>query len=66
MSGAYGIEGERVIEPDDLTAALKRCKEAMAAGRPYLVDVKIARKGPGAESEWYDFYSVAKGTSRQS
>jgi benzoylformate decarboxylase len=66
MSGAYGIEGERVVEPDELGAALQRCKESMAAGRPYLVDVKIAKAGAGADSEWYDFYSVAKGIPRQS
>ena len=43
MAAAYGVEAECVTEPDQLAAALQRCKQAMAAGKPYLVDVKIAK-----------------------
>jgi hypothetical protein len=36
----------------------------MRAGRPYLVDVKIERLFDGKESDWHDFYSVARGEGR--
>ena len=60
MAAAYGVEGEKVTEPDRLAAALKRCREAIQSGRPYLVDVKIAKYARGKDSDWYDNYSVAK------
>lgn len=59
LAGAYGIEGERVTDPDKLSAALNRCARAIRNGRPYLVDVKIARYAAGNDSEYYDFFSVA-------
>ena len=66
MAGAYDIEGERVDDPEDLESALTRCKNAMQAGRAYLLDVRIEKRLQGKDSNWYDFYSVAKGISRQS
>ncbi len=66
MAGAYDIDGERVDKPEDLKGALQRCKRAMREGRAYLVDVRIEKRFEGADSEWYDFYSVAKGIPRQS
>jgi hypothetical protein len=32
----------------------------MQAGRPYLVDVKIARYFQGNDSDYYDYFSVAE------
>jgi len=66
VAEAYGIEAERVSEPGKLAAALKRCARAMREGRPYLVDVKIARYFDGKDGDWYDFYSVARKLPRQS
>jgi acetolactate synthase I/II/III large subunit len=40
VAKAIGMESERVIEPDALGAAFQR---ALAAGRPYLLDVEIER-----------------------
>ncbi len=34
-----GVEGEQVSEPEALTAALRR---ALAAGKPYLIDVIVS------------------------
>jgi len=61
LAKGYGVEGERVEDPDDLAAAIKRCKKAMAEGRPYLIDVKIsrARHIPGWDTKHYDHFSVA-------
>ena len=66
MADAYGIEGERVENPAGLAGAIQRCKRAMAAGRPHLVDVVIERRFPGKESDWYEFFSVARNIPRQS
>ena len=66
MAEAYGIEAELVSEPGKLAAALKRCARAMRDGRPYLLDVKIARYFEGSDSDWHDFYSVARKLPRQS
>lgn len=37
----------------------------MSEGRPFVLDVRIEKRFGGAESTWYDFFSVAKKTSRQ-
>jgi len=60
MAKAYGIEGERVSAPDEIRPALLRCQQAMTTGRPYVVDVRIARQYEGAESEFYDSFTVAR------
>ncbi len=61
MAGAYDIEGESVAKPEQLGPALERCKRALRDGRPYLVDARIMRYFRGADSEAYDYYSVARG-----
>jgi len=43
----------RVEEPSELEAALKRGRDAQAAGEPFLLDVKIANVGAGADQSWY-------------
>jgi len=65
ISKAYGVEAEHVEDPAALTAALDRCFKTAAAGRPYVVDVKVARRYGGADSTWYDFFSIARGLARQ-
>ena len=61
----YGVEGEHVESPDELTDALDRCLFAVADGRPYLLDVAIERHYGGADSGWYDFFSVARNVVRE-
>jgi thiamine pyrophosphate-dependent acetolactate synthase large subunit-like protein len=60
----YGVEGERVDDPAKLAASLDRCFKTAASGRPYVVDVKIARRYGGADSQWHDFFSIARGLKR--
>ncbi len=66
LAKGYGVEGERVEGPGGLTPALRRCLQAVADGRPYLLDVEIDRRFGGADSDWYDFFSVARGQPRRS
>jgi thiamine pyrophosphate-dependent acetolactate synthase large subunit-like protein len=65
ISKGYGVEAERVAHPDQLANAIDRCLRAIAGGRPYLLDVKIQRRYGGADSTWYDFFSVARKQPRQ-
>lgn len=53
LAKAQGIQGMRVEEPSELEAALKRGRDAQAAGEPFLLDVKIANVGAGADQSWY-------------
>ncbi|MGH9144863.1 MAG: thiamine pyrophosphate-dependent enzyme, partial [Vicinamibacterales bacterium] len=62
---AYGVEAERVEDPATLGLALARCFRSTADGRPYVIDVKIARRYGGADSTWFDFFSIARGIPRQ-
>jgi hypothetical protein len=42
-----------VHEPGDLEAALRRGRDAQAAGEPFVLDVHIANVGAGADQSWY-------------
>lgn len=65
MAAAYGIEAERVDEPDAIADALARAARAIRReGRPYLVDVRIERRYGGADSTWFDSFSVAELAAR--
>ena len=63
---AYGVEAEQVADPERLGDALQRCFRANRDGRPYVLDVTVARRFGGAQSTWHDSFSVAKRTARQS
>ncbi len=58
LAKAQGIEGMRVDEPGALEAALTRGKDAQAAGEPFVLDVRIANVGAGADQSWYMPYSI--------
>jgi benzoylformate decarboxylase len=65
IAKGYGVEAERVDDPDALAGVLERCFKTVASGRPYVVDVRIARRYGGADSTWVDFFSVARRLKRQ-
>ncbi len=64
IAAAYNIRGETVATPDQIRPALQRAIAATREGRPYLLDVLVARRGLGAESTWYPRHSVAEQRSR--
>jgi benzoylformate decarboxylase len=47
IAKGFGVNGERAKTPDELKAALARAKRHTAEGKPYLIDVEVARHGPG-------------------
>ena len=65
IAKAYGVEAERVDDPAKLSAALERCFKTAAAGRSHVLDVTIGRRFGGADSTWFDFFSIARGITRQ-
>jgi len=47
IARGFGVDSERAKTPADLKAALGRARRKMADGKPYLIDVEVARHGPG-------------------
>ena len=65
LASAYGIRGERVAHPSALKPALEHAIATTRDGRPYLLDVLVARTGLAADSTWYPRYSVAGARTRR-
>jgi thiamine pyrophosphate-dependent acetolactate synthase large subunit-like protein len=65
LASAYGVRGERVEHPGELKPALQRAINTTREGRPYLLDVLVARTGLAADSTWYPSYSVAASRTRK-
>lgn len=65
IARAYGIKGERIDGPGTLRPAIQRAIAATRDGRPYVLDVRVARTGLGADSTWYPQFSVAAMRTRK-
>ena len=65
LAGSQGLAGERVSSGSDLKAAFNRGIAATRDGKPYLVEVVIARYGGGAESTWHESFNLASRRKRQ-
>jgi benzoylformate decarboxylase len=61
LAKAQGIEGSTVKEPGDLRKALRRGVDAMTAGEPYVLDVRVATMGSGADSTWHQKFKLRAG-----
>jgi len=61
LARSQGIDGLRIDDPAELEAGLKRGRAAQAAGEPFLLDVRIANVGAGADQSWYMPYAPSKG-----
>ncbi len=59
LAESQGVSGERVESGADLDAAFRRGRRAIREGRPYVLDVNVARYGGGAESTWHQKFSLA-------
>ena len=60
LAKAQGIEGAEVREPQALEAALRRGVDAISAGEPYVLDVRVATVGAGADSTWHQRFKLRK------
>ena len=54
LISTYCVDGEGTKTPAELEAALGRARRKMADGKPYLIDVEVARHG----SAWTDDHWV--------
>ena len=66
LAQSQGVEGEKVTTPEEIEPALKRGIQRTKDGKPYLIDVLVARVGPGWESTWYEKFSLAEVSSKNS
>jgi len=61
IAKGFGVDGEVVHNPAQLKEALARARKHTVEGKPYLLDVQIARKGVGwAEKPWVPPVRVAE------
>ena len=58
LAESQGVEGEIVKSPEDIESALKRGIQKTKDGKPYLIDVLVARVGPGSESTWHQKFKL--------
>jgi benzoylformate decarboxylase len=65
LAKSQGWEGIRVERSSDLRPAIKRGIEATRAGTPFIIDVEVARLGPGADSSWFQKFSVAQSRKKK-
>jgi benzoylformate decarboxylase len=59
LADSQSVAGERVTSGGELRAALERGIKATQDGKPYLVEVVIARYGGGADSTWHESFNLA-------
>ncbi len=65
LARAHGIRAERVNHPGEIGPAMQRAIATTREGRPYLLDVQIARTGYAADSTWHPRYSLAASRKRK-
>ena len=58
LAESQGVSGERVTNGRDLRTALERGANATKAGKPYVVEVVVARFGGGADSTWHESFKL--------
>ncbi len=60
IAKGFGVEGEVVQNPVQLREALTRARQRTVEGKPYLLDVQVARRGVGwAEKPWVPPIQIA-------
>jgi benzoylformate decarboxylase len=60
LAKSQGIDGMHIRQPQELEAALRRGAEVIAGGEPYLLDVRIANVGAGADSTWHQQFKLRR------
>ena len=65
LAEAHGVKGELVEHSDQLRPAIQRALQVLRDGRPYLLDVREATFGIGADVTWYQKFSLAEMRDRK-
>ncbi len=58
LAKSQGIQGAEVRDPAQLESAMRRAVEAQRAGEPYVLDVRVATVGSGADSIWHQRFKM--------
>ncbi len=65
LAQSQGVAGEKVTTGSEIEPALKRGIAATRDGKPYVVEVVVARYGGGAESTWHEKFNLAERRKRK-
>ena len=65
LAESQGVTGEKVERGDQIEEALKRGIKATRDGKPYVVEVDIARYGGGKDSTWHQRFNLAQRRRRK-
>jgi thiamine pyrophosphate-dependent acetolactate synthase large subunit-like protein len=65
LAEAHGVKGELVEHSDQLRPAIQRAIQTLRDGRPYLLDIREATFGIGADLTWYQKFSLAETRDRK-
>jgi thiamine pyrophosphate-dependent acetolactate synthase large subunit-like protein len=66
IAKGFGVDGEVVQNPAQLREALARARKHTVEGKPYLLDVQVARRGIGwAENPWVPPIRIAETRTRR-
>jgi benzoylformate decarboxylase len=58
LAKSQGVQGAEVRDPAKLESAMRRAVEAQRAGEPYVLDVRVATVGSGADSIWHQRFKL--------
>ena len=65
IAKGFGVDGEIVQNPAQLREALARARKHTVDGKPYLLDVQVARKGVGWAREAVGAADPGRGDAHQ-
>ena len=65
LAESQGVTGEKVEIGDQIEEALKRGIKVTRDGKPYVVEVDIARYGGGKDSTWHQQFNLAEQRKRK-
>ena len=64
LAQSQAVGGALVENSADLRPAIRRGIDATRAGEPFLLDVRVARTGGGADSTWHQAFNLAQTRNR--
>jgi thiamine pyrophosphate-dependent acetolactate synthase large subunit-like protein len=66
IAKGFGVDAEVAESPDQFKAALARARKATVEGKPYLIDVQVARYGVAwADKPWTPPIHIARDRTRK-
>jgi len=59
IAKGFDIAGTQISQPDQIKSAFETAMAVNREGRPYLIDVLVAQRGPAAGQNWHPEISIA-------